>query len=196
MDLEWGSRLQSACFCLYDWGIFTLLRLIFLFCNFLPNSVIAKTEWSKNINELHPPPLLLQCLTHTDTKLNLGFFFLSPFPLILIFKLTLRDTYHLMGFPGSSAGKTSACNDGDLGLILGKIPLRREWLPVPVFWPGEFHGLHRPWGHKDLDTTEWHWVYPLTPKPSNNPKPPCVSGILGCKLSDLKPLMIHPLVLN
>ena len=25
---------------------------------------------------------------------------------------------------------------------------------TPVFWPGEFHGLYSPWGHKQLDTTE------------------------------------------
>ena len=24
----------------------------------------------------------------------------------------------------------------------------------PVFWPGEFHGLYNPWGHKESDTTE------------------------------------------
>ena len=23
---------------------------------------------------------------------------------------------------------------------VGKIPWRREWLPTPVFWTGEFHG--------------------------------------------------------
>ena len=28
----------------------------------------------------------------------------------------------------------------------GKIPWRRERLPTPVFRPGEFHGLYRPWG--------------------------------------------------
>ena len=22
------------------------------------------------------------------------------------------------------------------------------------FWPGEFHGLYSPWGHKESDTTE------------------------------------------
>ena len=32
-------------------------------------------------------------------------------------------------------------------------PLRRERLPTPVFWPGEFHGLS-PWGHKESDKTE------------------------------------------
>ena len=25
---------------------------------------------------------------------------------------------------------------------------RREWLPTPVFWLGEFHGLYSLWGHK------------------------------------------------
>ena len=46
------------------------------------------------------------------------------------------------GFPGSSDGKESACNVGDLGLRpgfdpwVGKIPWRREQLPIPVFWPG------------------------------------------------------------
>ena len=40
-----------------------------------------------------------------------------------------------------------------------KIPWRREWLPTPVFLPGEFHGQrslagYSPWDHKELDITE------------------------------------------
>ena len=40
-----------------------------------------------------------------------------------------------------------------------KIPWRREWLPAPVFLPGESHGQRTlagdsPQGHKDSDTTE------------------------------------------
>ena len=35
-----------------------------------------------------------------------------------------------------------------------EVPWRREWLPTPVFWHGEFHGLDSPWGLKDLDMTE------------------------------------------
>ena len=32
-----------------------------------------------------------------------------------------------------------------------KDPWRRERLPtLVVFWPGEFHGLYSPWGHKEL----------------------------------------------
>ena len=47
----------------------------------------------------------------------------------------------LLGFPGSSAGKKSACNPGDLGSIPGfdpwdgKIPWRKAWQPTPVFLP-------------------------------------------------------------
>ena len=60
-----------------------------------------------------------------------------------------------MGFPDSSVGKKSACNAGDLGSTgLGKIPWRRERLPTPLFWLGEFHGQYSPWGRKESDTTE------------------------------------------
>ena len=38
-------------------------------------------------------------------------------------------------------------------------PWRREWLPTPVFLPGESHGQrslagYSPWGHKESDMTE------------------------------------------
>ena len=33
--------------------------------------------------------------------------------------------------------------------------LEKGKLHTPVFWPGKFHGLHSPWGNKELDTTEW-----------------------------------------
>ena len=40
-----------------------------------------------------------------------------------------------------------------------KIPWRKEWLPTPVFLPGEFHEQgslvgYCPWGHRELDMTE------------------------------------------
>ena len=38
-------------------------------------------------------------------------------------------------------------------LSLG-IPWRRERLPSPVSWPGEFHGLYSAWGRKQSDMTE------------------------------------------
>ena len=52
-----------------------------------------------------------------------------------------------------------------LGLIPGfypwveKIPCRRERLPTPIFWPGEFYGLYDPWSHRvghDRTTFTYH----------------------------------------
>ena len=76
-----------------------------------------------------------------------------------LFKKThsfFRISVTKQGFPGGSAGKESACNVGDLGFEtwVGKIPWRREQLPTPVFWSGEFHGLYNPWCCKESDTTE------------------------------------------
>ena len=50
-----------------------------------------------------------------------------------------------MVFPRGSAGKASACKAGGLGLIpgLSRLPWRRERLPTPEFWPGEFHGVSK-----------------------------------------------------
>ena len=66
-----------------------------------------------------------------------------------------------MGFSGGSDGKESSCNAGDLGLTPGLLgspggghgnPLQYSYLENP-------HGQrslagYRPWGHKELDTTE------------------------------------------
>ena len=66
----------------------------------------------------------------------------------------------LWGFPGGSDDKEFACNAGDVfSPWVGKIPWRREWLPTPVFLPGEFHGQrnlagYSPWGRKESDMTE------------------------------------------
>ena len=111
----------------------------------------------------------------------------------LFLVLTVNGTW---GFPGSSAGKETACNTRDPGSIPGSgrsagegigYPLQYSWAslgaqlvenppamretwvqspglgrspgegksyPIPVFQPGEFHGLYRPWGCKEADTTE------------------------------------------
>ena len=61
-----------------------------------------------------------------------------------------------LGFPCGSAGKESTCNAGDLGSIpvLGISSGEEKRLPNPIFWPGEFHGLYSPWGHKESNMTE------------------------------------------
>ena len=37
---------------------------------------------------------------------------------------------------------------------LGWEDLEKGQLSTLVFWPGEFHGLYNPWGHKESNTTE------------------------------------------
>ena len=61
---------------------------------------------------------------------------------------------------------------------VGKIPWRRERLPTPVFWPGEFHGLYSPWGQKELNLTEV-----LSPTPVFFPgESQRQRSLVGCRL--------------
>ena len=70
-----------------------------------------------------------------------------------------------MGFSRRHGSKESTCQyrrskTCRFSPWVGKIPWRREWQPTPVFLPGKFHGEsslagYNPWGHKELDTTEW-----------------------------------------
>ena len=70
-------------------------------------------------------------------------------------------------FPVGSDGKESAslqCGRLRFDPWVGKIPWRREWLPTPVFLPGEFHGKrslasYSPWGCKETQPSD------LTHKP-------------------------------
>ena len=65
-------------------------------------------------------------------------------------------------FPGSSDGKESACNVGDLGSIpgLGRCPGRGNENPLQDSCLENPHGWrslpgYSPRGHKESDTTEW-----------------------------------------
>ena len=66
----------------------------------------------------------------------------------------------IYGLPRWLNGKESpACRRPGFDLWVRKIPWRREWLPTPVFLPGEFHGQrslagYSPWGCKESDMTE------------------------------------------
>ena len=60
------------------------------------------------------------------------------------------------GFPGGSAGKESACNVGDLGLIpgLGKSPGEGNGGPVQYSGHGQFHAVYSPWAPKESNIAE------------------------------------------
>ena len=69
--------------------------------------------------------------------------------------------------------KNPPANAGDtFDPWIRKIPSKREWQPTPGFLPGKSHGQislasYSPWGHKELETTEWQ-------------SPHTVNGHLGC----------------
>ena len=59
------------------------------------------------------------------------------------------------GFPDSSAGKESACNVGDLGLIPGLGRSLGEGNGYPLQYSGLENSMdYSPWGLKELDMTE------------------------------------------
>ena len=64
------------------------------------------------------------------------------------------------GFPGGSDGKESTYNVGDLGSSpgLGRPPREGHGNPLQYSCLENSHGQclggYRPWGHKELDTTE------------------------------------------
>ena len=86
-------------------------------------------------------------------------FFLLWLPL-LILKIFVNP-YCVLGFPGSSVGKESACNAGDLGSIpgLGRSPQGGHGNPLQYSCLGNPHGQrclagYSPRGRKELDMTE------------------------------------------
>ena len=64
-------------------------------------------------------------------------------------------TLHFLGFPCGSAGKESACNAGDLGLIsgLGRSPGEGKGYPLQYSGLGNSMDCSL-WGCKESDTTE------------------------------------------
>ena len=75
--------------------------------------------------------------------------------------MTKKGSVIITGFPGSSDGKVSAYNAGDLGSIpgLGRSPGEGNGSPLQYSCPEKSHGRrslvgYSPWGRKELDTTE------------------------------------------
>ena len=78
--------------------------------------------------------------------------------IIILAELFIVWIWKKLGFSGGPDGKESACNAG-FNPWVRKIPCRSEWLPTPIFLPGEFHGQSSlvgcsPWGHKELDMSK------------------------------------------
>ena len=64
----------------------------------------------------------------------------------------------VLGFSGGSAIKNAPVNA--VWSLGWEDPWRKKWQPTPIFLPGKSYGQrslvgYSPWGHKELDMTEW-----------------------------------------
>ena len=83
------------------------------------------------------------------------------YPLCGFFKKLLSGHCNILGFPGGSDGKESACSAGDLGSIpgSGRSPGEGNGNPLQYSCLENHHGQrslvgYNPWGCKELDTVE------------------------------------------
>ena len=61
---------------------------------------------------------------------------------------------------------------------VGKIPWRKEQLPTPVFWPGEFHGLFHGVAKSQTQLSTFHTLTKRADKERSDAslKVPCTGG--------------------
>ena len=122
-------------------------HLWFFFLLYL-DEFTASTDWPiTGISQICPTPwasLIAQLVKETLV--------LNPWVGKICWRRDRLPTPVFLGFSCGSAGKESTCNAGDLGSNprMGRSPGQGK-----VFWPGEFHGLYRPWGPKESDMTKW-----------------------------------------
>ena len=67
------------------------------------------------------------------------------------------DTDNILPWWLSGKESTCQCRRHEFNPWVGKTPWKREWLPTPVFLPGESHGQrslmgYSPWGPEESDT--------------------------------------------
>ena len=83
--------------------------------------------------------LVLYLIVYLHVQFQVGEVFLhtteDSAPFLLSLTVAVEMSVLLMGFPGVSGGKESACHGRrhQFNPWVGKIPRRKEWLPTPVF---------------------------------------------------------------
>jgi len=139
---KYCSEFQTIPYC--QWlGYHILMSMNIVEINGLISMLCLKCLWMESAS-------LGQQITISDYSLE----YKEQKKISIVTSLVSRD------FPGSSAGKESACGRPGFDPWVGKIPRRRKWLSTPVFLPRKSHGQrslagYGPWSHKESDTTEW-----------------------------------------
>ena len=138
--------------CPNSWPIEPLRNRTQLFLS-LQISEYVKSEIISNTN-----PSMYTAIAQADTYFFSDIYFLVfckavlqftkkfPFILFLNFLWTYLIAQLVKNLP--------AMQETPVDSWVGKIPWRRDRLPTPVFWPGEFHGQYSSRSCKESDTTE------------------------------------------
>ena len=69
-------------------------------------------------------------------------------------RVALKHVYYQVSLMAQLVKNPPAMQETRFDSWVRKIPWRRDRLPTPVLWPGEFHGLYSSWGRKESDRTE------------------------------------------
>ena len=125
----------------------SILKLSFIFMakNSHPNTCMRRTTKRQ---QLPPPPFFsVEHEIRTETDLYKVFYYQSRWQKQINFP---------QGLPLGLSWKRICweCRRPRFDPWIGKTHWRRERLPTPVFWPGEFHGLYSPWGSKKSETEQ------------------------------------------
>ena len=105
-----------------------------------------------------------RCAKYKSSVISDSMFIISLLYYVYIFIIIIRKLkgssvicHGSQNYPGGSMVKSLPANAGDPSLIpgSGRSSWKREWLPTPVFLPGETHGQRsREDGRKESDKTE------------------------------------------
>ena len=111
--------------------------------------------WSGEFHGLHSQSMGSQRVGHDCTTFN----YIHPSQtrhLVTIDQKRYKAS--LVGLPGGSDDNLPAMRKRGFSSWVGKIPWRRERLPTPVFWSGEFHGLYSPWPKSRARLSNFHFL--------------------------------------
>ena len=74
--------------------------------------------------------------------------------IMLVFLITGNSDHLGASLIAQLIKKCLQCKKPRFDSWVRKILQRRDRLPTPVFWSGEFHGLYTPWGSQESDMIE------------------------------------------
>ena len=140
--INWHTRGQNN-------QVFVIVQSVSCVCVFAtPRAAVCQASLSFTVSRS-----LFKCMATESVML---FNHLILYHLFLLLP-SILSRIRVLGFPGGSDGKESACNVGDQGSI-GKLSWRREW-PHSRSLSGEFYGQrslasYTTWGLKESDITE------------------------------------------